>query len=42
MEWKKEQFRIVDDSAEISVDFVSRLLAKLIGGITVLVRSLSS
>jgi GNAT superfamily N-acetyltransferase len=27
MEWKQEQFRIVDDSAEISVDIVSRLLA---------------
>ena len=32
MEWKKEQFRIVDDSAEISVDFVSRLLAETYWG----------
>ena len=28
MEWKKEQFRIVDDSAEINIDFVSNLLAE--------------
>ena len=32
MEWKKEQFRIVDDSTEISVDFVSRLLAETYWG----------
>jgi GNAT superfamily N-acetyltransferase len=27
MEWKREQFRIVDDSTEINVDIVSHLLA---------------
>lgn len=32
MEWKKEQFRIVDDSAEINVDFVSHLLAETYWG----------
>jgi GNAT superfamily N-acetyltransferase len=32
MEWKKGQFRIVDDSAEIDVDFVSRLLAETYWG----------
>jgi GNAT superfamily N-acetyltransferase len=32
MEWEKEQFRIVDDSAEINVDFVSDLLAETYWG----------
>ena len=32
MEWKKEPFRIVDDYAEIDVDFVSRLLAETYWG----------
>lgn len=32
MEWKKEQFRIVDDSAEINIDFVSSLLAETYWG----------
>jgi GNAT superfamily N-acetyltransferase len=32
MEWKREQFRIVHDSAEINVNFVSRLLAETYWG----------
>lgn len=32
MEWKRERYRIVDDSAEINVDVVSHLLAETYWG----------